>query len=127
MTVKWGVIGAGGIADRRTIPEGLVPSDKCDLVAVMDVDETRAKTVAEKYQVPNVYTTLGDILASPEVEAVYIATPVFRHEEQGIAAANAGKHVLVEKPMAMTLAGGEAMVKACQDNDVKFMAGYMNF
>jgi len=125
MAVKWGVIGAGGIADRRTIPEGLVPSKKCDLVAVMDVDEGRAKAVAEKHQVPNAYTTLDDILDSPEVEAVYIATPVFWHEEQVIAAANAGKHVLVEKPMAMTLAGGETMVKACQDNGVKFMAGYM--
>ena len=125
MTVKWGVIGAGGIADRRTIPEALVPSEKCDLVAVMDVDEGRATTVAERFQVPNIYTTLDDILASPEVEAVYIATPVFRHEAQVVAAANAGKHVLVEKPMAMTMAGGEAMVKACQENDVRFMAGYM--
>jgi hypothetical protein len=49
MSVKWGVIGAGGIADRRTIPEGLMPAENAELVAVMDVDEERVKQVAQKY------------------------------------------------------------------------------
>ena len=124
MAVKWGVIGAGGIADRRMIPEGLVPSDKCELVAVMDVDAQRANAVAEKYHVPHRFTTVEDLLALPAVEAVYIATPNYLHKQQTVAAARAGKHVLVEKPMALTSADAEAMMAACRDNGVKLMAGY---
>ncbi|NLE43427.1 MAG: Gfo/Idh/MocA family oxidoreductase [Chloroflexi bacterium] len=125
MAVRWGVIGAGGIADRRTIPEGLVPSDRCELVAVMDVDEWRARTVADKYGVPVWTTQIDDVLSRPDVEAVYIATPVYLHKDQVIAAAWAGKHVLVEKPMAMTLTDGEEMLSVCSAQGVKFAAGYM--
>ncbi len=125
MTVKWGVIGAGGIADRRTIPEGIKASPRCQLVAVMDADARRARSVAEKYGVRHCLTRVEELLALPEVEAVYIATPNYLHREQTIAAARAGKHVLVEKPFAMTLAEGEAMIAACQKARVKLMAGYL--
>ena len=125
MVVKWGVIGAGGIADRRTIPEGIVPSPKCELVAVMDVDPGRASAVAEKYGVSQSFTRVDDLLALREVEAVYIASPNCYHKEQAIAAARAGKHVFVEKPMALSVADGEEMIAACQENGVKLMVGYL--
>ncbi len=125
MTIRWGVIGAGGIADRRTIPEGIVPSPKCELAAVMDADPARAKAVAAKYGVRHCFTRIEDLLALKEVDAVYIATPNYLHHAQTLAAASAGKHVLVEKPFAMTLAEGEEMIAACQKAHVKLQAGYL--
>jgi len=125
MTVKWGVIGAGGIASRRTIPEGLLPSPKCDLLAVMDVDPGRASAVAERFGVPRWFTRAEDLLALPEIEAVYIATPNGYHKEQAIAAARAGKHVLVEKPMALSERDAEEMLAACRAAGVQLMVAYM--
>jgi len=79
MAVKWGVIGCGGIADRRTIPEGLLPSAEAELVAVQDVDQVRAQAVGKKYGIAKVSTHEQDIVDDPEVEAVYIATPTYLH------------------------------------------------
>lgn len=123
--ISWGVIGCGGIADRRMIPEGLIPSEQCRLAAVMDADAEKARAVAEKYGVPGCDTAVEALLARPEIQAVYIATPNGFHKDQVIAAARAGKHVLVEKPLALSVADAEAMIAACQDNGVKLMAGYM--
>ncbi len=125
MSIRWGVVGAGGIADRRTIPEGIMPSPCCELVAVMDADAGRARAVAEKYAVRHCITRLEDLLALPEVDAVYIATPNHLHRDQTVAAARAGKHVLVEKPFATTIAEAEEMIAACQEAGVKLMAGYL--
>lgn len=125
MTVNWGVIGAGGIADRRTIPEGILPSSRSTLLAVMDVDAVRASAVAHKYQVPLYFTRYEDLLAVPDIDAVYIASPNCFHKEQAIAAAEAGKHVLVEKPMALSVADAEEMVAACEAARVKLMVGYL--
>jgi len=123
--VKWGVIGAGGIADRRTIPEGIVPAANSELVAVMDVDEARVKEVASKYNVPKWYTSDADLLKDPAVEAVYIATPVNVHVEQAVAAAEKGKHVLCEKPLALTLDESRRIIHACKSAGVKLSVGLM--
>ncbi len=125
MTVKWGVIGAGGIASRRTIPEGLLPSPQCELVALMDVDPGRAAAAAQRFGVRQWFTRAEDLLALPEVEAVYIATPNCYHKEQTVAAARAGKHVLVEKPMALSERDAEEMVTACRRAGVQLMVAYM--
>jgi predicted dehydrogenase len=125
MTIRWGVIGAGGIADRRTIPEGIMASPRCELAAVMDTDAGRARAVADKYGARHCFTRMEDLLALKEVDAVYIATPNYLHREQTVAAAQAGKHVLVEKPFAKTVAEGEAMIAACREARVKLMAGYL--
>ena len=125
MTVGWGVIGCGGIADRRTIPEGLHPSPKCELAAVMDSDPARAAAVAAKYSVVHHFSQVNELLSLPDIQVVYIATPNCYHKEQVIAAARAGKHILVEKPIALTLADAEEMIAVCRENRVKLMAGYM--
>jgi predicted dehydrogenase len=125
MTIAWGVIGCGGIANRRTIPEGISPSPKCRLAAVMDRDAARAAEVAARYGAGRHFTRMEDLLAVPEIQAVYIATPNCFHKEQVIAAARAGKHVLVEKPVALTLADAQDMVAECRHNNVRLMAGYM--
>ena len=122
--VKWGVIGAGGIADRRTLP-GMMLSDHCELVAVMEVNEDLARKLAQKYHAKRFYTSAEDLLADTEIEAVYIASPVKFHKEQVIAAAKAGKHVLCEKPIAAQLADSNAALAVCEENKVLAASGFM--
>lgn len=122
--VKWGVIGAGGIADRRTIP-GMMGAKNITLVAVMDISKEATDRVAAKYGVSEKYYTVEDLLNDGDIDAVYIATPAYLHHDQAIAAANAGKHILLEKPLALTLKDGEDIVAACRERGVKLTEGYM--
>jgi len=122
--VRWGVIGAGGIADRRTIP-GMQKARFAELVAVMSRTRESTDRVAEKYRVPKRYYSEEDLLADPEVEAVYIATPVYLHRPQTVAAAQAGKHILLEKPLARNASEAEEIVQAVRDIGVKAIEGYM--
>lgn len=123
MKIKWGVIGAGGIAFRRTIPEAVGMCDKAELTAVMDVDAERAKLVAEKFGVPYYCTTEEELLAQ-DIDAVYIATPQNVHCRQTLQAAEAGKHILCEKPIAISLEEVDRMEAACKKAGVKFMLGF---
>lgn len=125
MAVKWGVIGAGGIADRRTIPDGIMPSKIAELTAVMDIEEARTKAVAAKYGNVKYFTKEEDLIKDPNVEAVYIGTPTHLHCGQTIMAAKAKKHVLCEKPMGMNAKECEQMIEACEKNGVKLAIGYM--
>ncbi len=124
MSIKWGVIGCGGIADRRTIPEGIIPAQNAELVAVMDADEEKAKGIGRKYKVRS-YLKEEELLNDREVEAVYIATPVYLHSKQAALAARAGKHVLCEKSMALTVEECREMLSVCQENKVKLGLGFM--
>jgi len=124
MLVRWGVIGAGGIADRRTIPEGLVPARNAELVAVCDADPQRLAAVAAKYDAEPLGSCDG-ILASNSIQAVYIASPTHLHRDHVLAAARAGKHVLCEKPLARTVAECEEVVAACADAGVKLGVNFM--
>lgn len=125
MTIKWGVIGAGGIADRRIIPDGIIPARNADLVALMDLDGTKAKALAKKYGGVKYYMHEEDLLNDPEIEVVYIATPLHLHYRQTCMAAKAKKHVLCEKPMALNVKQCEGMLKACTKNGVKLGIGLM--
>lgn len=122
--VRWGVIGAGGIADRRTIP-GLLLCGNARLHAVMEVNRDLAERCRAKWQCPKAYDNIEALLADPEVDAVYIASPVGLHARQVMAAADAGKHILVEKPLAMTADEGEAVVRHCREKGVLLAAGLM--
>jgi 1,5-anhydro-D-fructose reductase (1,5-anhydro-D-mannitol-forming) len=122
--IKWGVIGAGGIARRRTIPEGIIPAGNSELAAVMSRTEDVIREIGEQFGA-RAYTREDDLLKDPDVEAIYIATPVHVHAAQVIAAAQHKKHVLVEKPMALTVADCEKMIQVCRENDVKLGIGYM--
>lgn len=124
MTVRWGVIGAGGIADRRTIPEGILGADNAQLVALQDVDEQRLEELEDKYELPT-YSTEYDLLNDEAVDAVYIATPNHLHHDQVLAAAEAKKHVLCEKPLALTIENCEEMVEACASAGVKLGINFM--
>lgn len=122
--VKWGVIGAGGIADRRTLP-GMMLSENSELVAVMEVNAELSEKLRAKYNAKYAYTSYEELLANPEIEAVYIASPVSCHKPQAIAAAKAGKHILLEKPAALTIEDGEEILQTAQDAGVLIASGFM--
>jgi len=125
MRIGWGVIGAGGIAEKRTIPEGILPAKNAKLVALMDVEENKLEQVSVKYPQARCYTREKDLLEDKDVQAVYIATPAYLHFRQTVQAAEAGKHVLCEKPMTTNLKNAEKMVNACEKNQVNLSIGYM--
>jgi predicted dehydrogenase len=120
--VNFGVIGAGGIARRKTIP-GLLQATNCRLVAVMD--PLQVGDLATQFGVKRAYERDTDLLADPEVEAVYIASPVGCHARQIRMAAAAGKHILCEKPLTLNLREGRAAVAACRKHRVFLQEGYM--
>ncbi len=120
--VNFGVIGAGGIAYRKTIP-GMLKAKNCRLAAVMD--PVNIERIAEQFGAAKAHTREADLLADPEVEAVYIASPVFCHAKQIEMAAKAGKHILCEKPLAKNLKEAQAAVAACRKNGIFLQEGYM--
>ena len=122
--VRWGVIGAGGIADRRTIP-GMMLCGNAELVAVMEINMELAEKCRAKWGCRKAYDNEAALLADPEIDAVYIASPVVLHAKQAMAAADAGKHVLIEKPLAMTSEEGQKVVDYCESKGVKIAAGLM--
>ena len=125
MPVAWGVIGACGIADRRTIPEGLLPSPDCDLAGVMDLDPAATAALATRYDVPHAVTRVEDLLDLPGLQAVYVASPVHLHLEHVRAAAGRSKHVLCEKPVGRTADEAEQAARACAEAGVLLGVGYM--
>jgi predicted dehydrogenase len=120
--INFGVIGAGGIARRKTIP-GLLRATNCRLVAVMN--PSHAAEIAAEFGVKRAYTRDTDLLADPEVEAVYIASPVWCHLRQIKLAAAAGKHILCEKPLTLNLREGRAASEVCRKHRVFLQEGYM--
>ena len=124
LKIKWGVIGCGGIAMRRTIP-GMMLSDNSELVAVMDTNFEAAQKVKEDFNAKYAFSSVEELLAVSEIDAVYIATPVFCHKEQVFAAAKAKKHILLEKPMGLSVAEATEIAKFCEAEGVKLGVGLM--
>ena len=122
--MKFGVIGCGGIADRRTIP-GMLKSKKVAITVVEDVSEELAQTVAKKYGIGSSSTNEDDLLRDDNVEAVYIGTPVWVHGEQIRKAADAGKHILCEKPLAISIKETEKLIDYCEMKNVVLQVGFI--
>jgi predicted dehydrogenase len=121
--IGWGLVGCGDIARKRVAP-ALRDLDNCELVAVSRADAARAESFAAEFGAKRWYADWHDLVKDSEVEAVYIATPVYLHAEQAVAAAEAGKHVLCEKPMALTEAECERMNAAAEANGVLLGVAY---
>lgn len=111
-----GVIGCGGISRAHLAAQQAIP-EICT-VAVCDVDEEAARAASSQYDVPAVYTDYHDLLADERVDAVAVLLPHHLHRDAVVAAARAGKHVLCEKPMAISLAQADEMIAACEASDV---------
>ncbi len=97
-----------------------------ETVAICDVDEDRARQTAELLTIPACYTSVGEMLANEELDAVSVATPDMAHTEIVIQCAKAGVHVLCEKPMATTVEECQAMISAAKDNNVRLMVDWHN-
>ena len=121
--VGWGLVGCGDIARKRVAP-ALRDLENCELVAVSRADAARAESFAAEFGAKRWHADWRDLIKDPEVEAVYVATPVHLHAEQAVAAAEAGKHVLCEKPMALTVAECERMNAAAEANGVRLGVAY---
>jgi predicted dehydrogenase len=109
MTVTWGIVGLGGIANRMAV--ALRQANDAELVAVCSRDRAKAGEFAAQHGATKPYADYQEFLIDPRVDVVYISTPNAMHAPQTLAALNAGKHVLVEKPMALTVSDAEAMVE----------------
>jgi len=122
-TVRWGLIGCGDIADKRVAP-ALRETPGSALVAVARAQAELAAEFAARHGAARFYADWRELLRDREIDAVYVATPVRLHAEQAVAAAEAGKHVLCEKPMALDLAGCERMLAAAHSHGVRLGVAY---
>lgn len=119
MSLHLGIVGPGRISDDQHAP-AIAAIEGVELWSVMSRDKKRALAFAEKHQAQAsspAHDSLDSMLADPALDAVIIATPDRFHSAQTTQAARAGKHVLVEKPMATSLEEADAMISACQEND----------
>ena len=121
--VGWGLVGCGDIARKRVAP-ALRDLDNCELVSVSRADASRAEAFAKEFGARAWHADWRELFKDPLVEAVYVSTPVHLHAEQAVAAAEAGKHVLCEKPMALTVAECERMNAAAEANGVLLGVAY---
>ena len=118
-----GVIGAGGIANGAHL-NNYARNPRVKLVAVADIDLDKAKAAADQWGVPNYYEDYREVINHPAVEAVSVTTWPTAHAAPVIAAAEAGKHILCEKPIATNLDDADAMVAAAEKAGVKMAMGY---
>ena len=109
--VRWGIIGCGDVTEKKSGP-GFQLADGSRLVAVMRRDAEKARDYAERHGVPRWYSTVEALLADPEVDAVYIATPPGSHLEIAKEVARSGKPCYLEKPMARNLTESQAIADA---------------
>jgi predicted dehydrogenase len=121
--IKWGVIGSGGIARRRTIPEGIMNADHAELVAVYDINKEANEQVAAQFGAKAV-ASIQELIDS-DAEAIYIASPVINHFAHVIECARGKKHVLCEKPLGMTVSETEKMISECSRNGVLLGTSFM--
>ena len=122
--VRYAVVGLGHIAQNAVLPAFKHARRNSRLAALVSDDETKLKTLATDYKVKATYTYDQYDQCLESVDAVYIALPNSMHAEYTIRAANAGVHVLCEKPMAVTVEQGERMLEACREANVKLMIAY---
>jgi 1,5-anhydro-D-fructose reductase (1,5-anhydro-D-mannitol-forming) len=113
----WGVIGASTIGREWMVPAISAQPDS-RVAAVASSDPERGGRYAEELNIPRVYSSVGDLLADPTLDAVYISTTNELHEDHALAAVSAGKHVLCEKPLALSLDSAYAMVGAAAEAGV---------
>ncbi|HKO53967.1 MAG TPA: Gfo/Idh/MocA family oxidoreductase [Polyangiaceae bacterium] len=121
--LRWGIISTGKIA--HTFARALAQSQSGELVAVASRTPEAANSFAAEFGISRAHESYEALLADPEVEVVYIATPHPWHAHWAVAAARAKKHVLCEKPLGMNHAQVSAIVQAARENDVFLMEAFM--
>lgn len=122
--LKWGIVGLGRFTEHTFLP-AIKSVRKSTVTSLCSRDLNRAKELAEKFGVPNYFNDYDEFLKS-EIDAVYVASANAFHHEQVIKAANAGKHILCEKPLALNSEQAGEMVEAAKRNDVLFAVNYVH-
>lgn len=122
--IRWGLVGTGDIAEKRVAAALQALDPPGSLVAVASRRTARARAFAERHGIPEVYPSFEKLLADSNIDAVYIATPVYLHAPMTNEAARAGKHVLCEKPMALTFAQCQTMIRTCRKARVRLGVAY---
>jgi predicted dehydrogenase len=122
-TIRWGIIGCGNVTEVKSGP-GFQKANNSNLVAAMRRTSDLAKDYAERHGVPRWYDDAEALIHDPEVDAVYVATPPSSHKEYTLLAAQAGKPVYVEKPMALNFEECQEMIDACQSAGVPLFVAY---
>ncbi len=123
-TLRWGILSTANIATEKVIP-GIRRAARNEIVAIASRDGETARRVADRLSIPRAHGSYEALLADPDVDAVYIPLPNHLHAEWTIAAARAGKHVLCEKPLALTAADAERMIEAAEAAGVHLMEAFM--
>lgn len=123
-TVRWGVLGVAKIATQKVIP-AMQETESSRVIGIASRDLARARAAAEQLGIERAYGSYGELLDDPDIEAVYIPLPNHMHAEWTLAAAAAGKHVLCEKPLALTAEEAQRMVDGCEHAGVKLMEAFM--
>ncbi len=122
--IKVAIIGVGGIANMHI--KSYQADDRCEVYAICDINPARLELMGKKYGIARRYTDKDQMLAElPEIDVVSVCTWNSAHAECTIAALNAGKHVLCEKPMAMNAAEAKAMAEAAEKNNRLLMIGFV--
>ncbi|WP_339705019.1 Gfo/Idh/MocA family oxidoreductase [uncultured Kriegella sp.] len=123
--IKWGIMGAATIAMEQVIP-AMLKSEFCEVFAIASRGIAKAEKAAGEFKIPKFYGSYEDLLGDKEIEAVYIPLPNHLHVEWAIKAMNAGKHVLVEKPIALSSEQAQYLLKEAERHpELKIMEAFM--
>jgi len=122
--LNWGVVGTALIAKAHVIP-ALLDADRCNLLAIGSRSLAGAEDTADEFGIPRAYGSYDDLLADPDIDCIYLPLPNHLHAEWIVKAADAGKHVLCEKPLTLDAAEAEAVARHCAERDVMVMEAFM--
>ena len=128
MKHRIGIVGCGGIANQKHFPALKNAADRVELVAFCDLIRERAENAAKEFGAPDakIYVDYHELLKDESIEIVYVLTPNVAHCPISVAAFEAGKHVLCEKPMAASVEDAEKMMEAWKKSGKMFTIGYQN-
>jgi len=116
--MRIGIIGAGIQARVAHLP-AFSKIEGVEVMGIADIHEKSAKILAEKFNIPNVYTDYHDLIRNNDVDLISICTPNYLHKQMAVDCALAGKHILIEKPMATTVKDADEIIEAAKENGVK--------
>jgi len=122
--VKWGILGVANIAVKKVIP-AMQNSNWCEIAAIASRDLSKAQNAAEQLSIPKAYGSYEELVADPDIEAIYNPLPNNLHIEWTIKAARAGKHVLCEKPISMTVAEALPLLGVQKETGVQIEEAFM--
>ncbi|MFA6455738.1 MAG: Gfo/Idh/MocA family oxidoreductase [Bacteroidota bacterium] len=122
--IRYGIIGFGAFAERAIMP-AIRSARNAELVAIQKRSLDAAKQKSQEHGIPLFFDSVEQLVASNEIDAVFIVSANSEHYRETLTAAKAGKHVLVEKPMAVSAIQAAEMVRVCNAAGVKFMVGHM--